>query len=152
MFARHNPKNIMIMNRINWLRTALFCLVATTFFSCGGDDEIDVQTQRLCARTWIDEFNMTESDDNVRVTLQLNFTMTGNSCKEYLYYRSGELQPYYKETRYFTWHWTDDSQERIEMDYGAGEIGYFDNVQVREHYLTGILDNRNVTLTDSSYR
>lgn len=140
-----------MMKTLNWFKAVFFGVLLVGLYACG-DDNVDTVTQRLCAHTWVEEFMENIEGEDVRVSLQLQFALSGNSCKEYLYYRQGETLPYYKETRYFTWRWTDDAQERIEMDFGAGEVGYFDNVQVREHYLSGILDNREVTLRDSSYR
>jgi len=37
------------------------------------------------------------------------------------------------------------------MNYGGGDISYFDNVLTRQHYLSGSLDGTQVTFTDYNY-
>ena len=44
------------------------------------------------------------------------------------YYRGGESRPYETTSRTFTWKWMDKSMEGLTLNYGAGEIKYFDNV------------------------
>ena len=40
--------------------------------------------------------------------------------------------------------------EGLTLNYGAGEIKYFDNVWVREHYLSGKLDGVVVMMVDAN--
>ena len=42
--------------------------------------------------------------------------------------------------------------EGLTLNYGAGEIKYFDNVWVREHYLSGQLDGVVVMMVDANYK
>jgi hypothetical protein len=46
----------------------------------------------------------------------------------------------------------DKSMEGLTLNYGAGEIKYFDNVWVREHYLSGKLDGVVVMMVDANYK
>lgn len=49
----------------------------------------------------------------------------------------------------FTWRWIDNSREGLVLNYGAGDIKYFENVWVRDHYLSGKLDGEIIMLTAS---
>ena len=48
----------------------------------------------------------------------------------------------------FTWKWADNSKETLILIFPANEVKYFENVWVRDHYLSGKLDGEVVTLTD----
>ena len=50
--------------------------------------------------------------------------------------------------RMFTWKWADNSKETLILIFPANEVKYFENVWVRDHYLSGKLDGEVVTLTD----
>ena len=84
---------------------------------------------------------------------QLKFAKADNSGQEiWEYYRGGESRPYETTSRTFTWKWMDKSMEGLTLNYGAGEIKYFDNVWVREHYLSGKLDGVVVMMVDANYK
>lgn len=109
---------------------------------------------KLCERTWIEEYQ-TENKDGVEVLCshQLKFAKVDNSGQEiWEYYRGGESRPYETVSRTFTWKWMDKSMEGLALNYGAGEIKYFDNVWVREHYLSGKLDGVVVMMIDANYK
>ena len=46
----------------------------------------------------------------------------------------------------------DSAKEGLRLDFGAGNIVYFENVWVREHYLSGKLDGVEVTFADADYK
>ena len=58
---------------------------------------------------------------------------------------SGESRPARTESYNFDWEWIDQEMEGLKLDRGAGEIHYFDNVWVRQNYLSGKLDGIEVT-------
>lgn len=67
------------------------------------------------------------------------------------YYRSGESRPYETTSRTFTWKWIDKTMEGLILNYGAGEIKYFDNVWVRENYLSGKLNGMIVMMVGTNF-
>lgn len=50
-----------------------------------------------------------------------------------------------------TWKWIDNSREGLILNYGSGDVKIFENVWVREHYLSGKLDGEIMMLTASRY-
>ena len=73
--------------------------------------------------------------DNITYTHKLKFVATTNT-----------------ETRDFTWQWKDGAKECLVLNYGAGETKYLENVWVREHYLTGLLNGEIIMMVDEGYR
>lgn len=55
------------------------------------------------------------------------------------------------DTHDFTWKWIDNSREGLILNYGSGDVKIFENVWVREHYLSGKLDGEIMMLTASRY-
>lgn len=53
--------------------------------------------------------------------------------------------------RGFTWRWTDGSKEALRLTFNDGKVKYFENVWVRDHYLSGKMDGKIVMMTDASY-
>lgn len=144
------------MKTLNYVKILLLCVFAVTLASCGDDNyytTIENSDDKLC-RTWEEEY-MTENKDGVEVLCkhQLKFAKTDNSGQDIkAYYFSGESRPYETYTRDFSWKWMDNTKEGLILKYGAGEIKYFDNVWVREHYLSGKLDGVIVMLVDADYK
>lgn len=134
------------------LKILLLLTVFLGLASCGDDNvyyTIQNSDEKLCGSTWVEEFQTT-NDDNVEVICnhQLKFakSKSGNDGQEvWEYYRSGETRPYETVSKRFSWSWLDSNMEGLELNYGGGEITYFDNVWVRENYLSGMLDGVNVT-------
>ena len=76
---------------------------------------------------------------------QLKFTKDRSGQEIFNYYRVGESRPARTESYNFDWEWIDQEMEGLKLDRGAGEIHYFDNVWVRQNYLSGKLDGIEVT-------
>lgn len=157
MFARIiNDKN-EIMKFLNGVKILMVCLLASLWTSCG--DDVVYETMKntdaaLCAHTWTEEYGMT-NEEGVLVSCvhQLKFSFLDHSGQEvYLYYYTGQSRPYSEVTHNFDWEWMDDTREGLRLDFGAGNVKYFENVWVREHYLSGKLDGKEVTLADANYR
>ena len=144
------------MKTLNYVKILLLCVFTIGLASCGDDVYYTMQNSddKLCERTWIEEYQ-TENKDGVEVLCshQLKFAKVDSSGQEiWEYYRRGESRPYETVSRTFTWKWMDKSMEGLALNYGAGEIKYFDNVWVREHYLSGKLDGVGVMMIDANYK
>ena len=61
------------------------------------------------------------------------------------YYRLGESLPARTLTYTLSWEWIDQEMEGIKLNYGAGKVHYFENVWVRQNYLSGKVDGVEVT-------
>ena len=144
------------MKTLNYVKILLLCVFTIGLASCGDDVYYTMQNSddKLCGKTWIEEYQ-TENKDGVEVLCshQLKFAKADNSGQEiWEYYRGGESRPYETTSRTFTWKWMVKSMEGLTLNYGAGEIKYFDNVWVREHYLSGKLDGVVVMMVDANYK
>lgn len=141
------------MKKLAGLKILLLLTVILGLASCGDDNvyyTIQNSDEKLCGATWLEEYP-TLNADNVEVICnhQLKFvkSKSGNDGQEvWEYYRSGETRPYETVSKRFTWNWLDSNMEGLELNYGGGEIVYFDNVWVRENYLSGSLDGVYVTM------
>ena len=124
------------MKTLNYVKILLLCVFTIGLASCGDDVYYTMQNSddKLCGKTWIEEYQ-TENKDGVEVLCshQLKFAKADNSGQE-------------------IWKWVDKSMEGLTLNYGAGEIKYFDNVWVREHYLSGKLDGTVVMMVDANYK
>ncbi len=145
------------MKILNYAKVLVVCMLATVFASCGDDVTyytIQNSDDTLCSHTWVEEYEMT-NEDGVLVDCvhQFKFSQKDKSGQEiFQYYNTGETRPYREITDNFSWEWMDNTKEGLRLDFGAGEVIYFENVWVREHYLSGKLDGREVTFTDANYR
>lgn len=143
------------MKTLNYLKTLLLGMLVATLAACGDDyytdDYLRNSDEKLCGKTWVEEY--TTTDDEL-CNHQLKFSVERNdrSGQEvFQYYRDGETRPYRSESYTFDWNWVDKDMENIEINYGGGDIVYFDNVWVREHNLSGKLDGVIVMFVDAAY-
>ena len=136
------------MKVLGYLKICLLCIVILPFCSCGGDDDhIPSLDDKLC-RTWKQETTI----GSIRYTHKLIFTRKGNSGQEIKEERNTDAETTNTETRDFTWQWKDNAKECLVLNYGAGETKYLENVWVREHYLTGLLNGEVIMMVDEDYR
>lgn len=137
------------MKTLNFVKIFLLCLFSLSAVSCGDDVYYTMQNEdaKLCGKKWVED---TETDGNVASAYQLVFEMKGNRGYEIstTYTEDGKVT-YEKE---LTWNWTDDSKEALKLTFVDGKVKYFENVWVRDHYLSGILDGEYVILTDADYK
>lgn len=145
------------MRILDFVKVLTLCILAPVMASCGDDvvyETIQNTDEGLCAHTWTETYEMT-NEENLAVTCvhQLKFTKLDYSGQEiYEYYYVGQSRPYSSLTRNFDWEWMDSAKEGLRLDFGAGNIVYFENIWVREHYLSGKLDGVEVTFADADYK
>lgn len=135
------------MKRLNYARFVLLLILTLGLGACGDDvyytdDYLRNSDEKLCGKTWSESY---DTDDDMRCVHQLKFTPDRSGQEIFNYYRPGESRPASTMTYNFTWGWIDQNMEGLKLDRGAGEIHYFDNVWVRQNYLSGKLDGIEVT-------
>ncbi|WP_455586315.1 hypothetical protein [Bacteroides sp.] len=137
------------MKRLNYARFVLLLILTLGLGACGDDvyytdDYLRNSDEKLCGKTWSESY---DTDDGRICVHQLIFSMERNrSGKEiFQYYRNGESKPAVTTTYNFNWAWMDSEMEGLVLDRGAEDIHYFDNVWVRQNYLSGKLDGIEVT-------
>lgn len=136
------------MKTLNCVKILLLCIFAVGLLSCGDDVYYTMENsdKKLCDRTWIDEY---ETDESLTCTYQLRFFKDNNKGQELTTtYDTGGKTTVDRE---FSWRWTDDSKEALRLTFSDGKVKYFENVWVRDHYLSGKLDGKMLMMTDSNY-
>ena len=134
-----------MVKTLNYVKIMVLCICSLTLLACNDDDNgLD---DMLC-RTWVNE---TIEDDLEVYTHQLIFVKKGRSGQEIKKRYTPSTGTTNTETRDFTWEWEDGSQECLVLKYGAGDIKYFENVWVRNHYLSGKVGGQIIMMTDIEY-
>ena len=138
------------MKTASYVKILLLCILAIGFVSCEDeyytDDYLRNSDDKLCGKTWVDEYAI---EGNEFCIHQLKFAKDYSGREVFQFYRNGENRPYKENSYTFDWKWTDAAMENIEINYGGGDIIYFDNVWVREHNLQGKLDGVVVMFVDA---
>lgn len=136
----------------NYVKILMLCVLTLSFVSCGDeyytDDYLRNSDDKLCGKTWVEEYN-TETDE--LCSHQLKFAKDYSGQEVFQYFRNGENRPYKSESFTFYWKWIDADMENLEINYGGGDIAFFDNVWVREHNLSGKLEGVVVMFVDANY-
>ncbi len=144
----------MIDKTRGWMEGLAFCLLVCILAACGDDVYYTVEEEntdeRLCGRTWVEKVTVDDGSAYVSAEHQLVFSLEGQSRETWVWRKAGGGEDTSAST--FTWRWMDESREGIVLDFGAGELKYFENVWVRDHYLSGKLDGKVVMMKDGSYR
>ena len=107
--------------------------------------------EKLCSDSWVEEYDTEEGA--CRHILEFIKGKQGGkevlSGKEtFIVTTTGNTKT---DTHDFTWKWIDNSREGLILNYGSGDVKIFENVWVREHYLSGKLDGEIMMLTASRY-
>lgn len=140
------------MKTLNGIKIWLLCVLAIGLASCGDeyytDDYLRNSDEKLCGKTWVEEYN---TEEYGLCSHQLKFARDYSGQETFYYYRDGESRPYKTESWAFYWKWIDADMENLELNYGGGDILYFDNVWVREHNLSGKMDGVVVMFVDADY-
>ena len=137
------------MKVFSLVKIILFVAVLLGTSASGDDNYIDYRNTdaELCDKDWNQD---TKSDTNVGewARLTLHFKTNGKYDQSKAYYRNNESEPYRTvNDKNLIWAWADDSKERIVLG-EKGQYTYFDNVMVRDHFLSGRLDGETVMFTD----
>lgn len=136
------------MKTLNCVKILLLCTFVIGLMSCGDDVYYTMENsdKKLCDRTWVDE---SETNEGSPCTYQLKFFKDNNKGQELTitYDESGKTTV----DREFSWRWADNSKEALRMTFPDGKVKYFENVWVRDHYLSGKLDGKIIMMTDASY-
>lgn len=133
------------MKTFNFVKILLFTVVALGFASCGDDVYYTMQNSdnKLCGKVWV---NGSEIDGGKSYTYKLKFDKNNKGQEVTVTYDAGGKTTVDRE---FSWRWGDSSKESLRLTFADGKVRYFENVWVREHYLSGELDGEAITLTDS---
>ncbi|WP_455590394.1 hypothetical protein [Bacteroides sp.] len=137
------------MKVLGFAKIALFVMVLLGASACGDKNYIDYRNtdEELCNKDWIQDVVLDEKTGDWYRCI-LNFQKNGKYDKTEAYYEGNKSKPTSSETFYdLDWRWADDSKERIVLS-NKTITTYFDNVMVRDHYLTGVLDGEFVMFSD----
>lgn len=142
------------MRKLNYARFILLLVLTLGLNACGGDDVyytddyLRNSDEKLCGKTWVETYEANEGAD--LCTHILFFRSDHNGKETYKYqkiYEDGSLSDYYKDSGdAFSWKWIDDKMEGLELDYIDKGVISFDNVWVRENYLSGKIRGKEITL------
>lgn len=140
------------MGKINNASLILFLLLTLGLGACGGDeyytdDYLRNSDDKLCGRDWVETYEVNDGADLCTHILFFNANHRGKETHKYQKINSnGSLSDFYKsQDKSFDWRWLDDKMEGLMLDYiDEGTIN-FDNVWVRENYLSGKLRGQTVT-------
>lgn len=142
------------MKIVNLAKTVLVITVLLAGMSSCHDkyyEDYRNTDEKLCNKDWMLDI---ESADNSTEWYRYiyEFYENGKMEKTELHFRNGENKAYNTQIWHdLNWTWADNSRERIILG-DKGNYTYFDNVMVRDHYLSGVLDGEYVTFTDSKYK
>ncbi len=135
------------MKQMNVWRVLLLCLLTLSFASCGDDVYYTLKNsdEDLCDKFWITSYE----EGEVSCSYQLNFFSGGKGEERLSRPVSTGTEVTYKE---INWRWTDDSKECLQWSYTDGSVRYLENVWVRQHYLSGELDGKQLVFVESGYQ
>lgn len=141
------------MKTFNAVKIVMLCLWVAVLSGCKDNVYYTMENsdEKLCGKVWAEEYTTSEG----RYRHQFEFTKIRKNDREQrsgkettVLYKSGSKETTEKD---FTWEWTDDTREGLTLNYGAGDVKYFDNVWVRERYLSGEWEGSTLVLTEENY-
>lgn len=109
-------------------------------------------TEALCSKMWVETYT---TSDHYYCTHKLAFNPDGKGQEVFIYnnldLNNKPLPTVAKTISYgFTWDWANDNMEGLIMIYGNNDVLYFDNVWVRNDYLSGKFNGENVTFNNAN--
>ena len=137
------------MRKLNYVSILLAVITVLGLTSCEENEDFQNSESKLCNQLWVEGYNITSED---HCTHQLEFAYNGSGREVFIYqrYYDGNLQkPYKTETFAFVWYWQNDYREGLVLEYGSNDLIYFDDVWVRNDYLSGVFDGVKSTFTNS---
>lgn len=138
------------MKTLNYVKVLLLSVLTFGITSCGDeyytDDYLKNSDEKLCRVEWVDTY-ITEDDELCTHTLYFELDGSGRDVRRYQFREGSGWTTHYTEIREpFTWKWVDKkTMEALYMDYMKEGRKLFENVWVREHYLSGRLEGYHVT-------
>lgn len=131
------------MRKLNYASLVLLLMTMLTLGACGDDvyytdDFLRNSDEKLCGKLWVDAYRINDMDSCTHI-LYFRNDYKGTETHKYRKINSdGTVSDYYKEvSENFYWEWIDNKMEGLKMDYIQKGILYFDNVWVRDNYLSG---------------
>ena len=140
----------MKTNTFKYFGLALMAILMVSFTSC--EVEIDSfydddnngagyynRSADLCSRTWVSFYR--DMDGNYcRQELDFFLDRTGIDYIR-VEYRNGYVT---EDIYYFDWSWDNNTQTCIRMNYGPGDVSYFERIWMSDNTLSGLLDGTEV--------
>lgn len=132
-------------------------VITFSFTACSIDNDDDPYlntTEGLCSKTWVETYITTS---HLYCTHKLSFAYNGAGQETFIYnnldINGNPLNTIFNTTTFnFNWDWENSNNECLVLDYGNNSVLYFDNVWVRNDYLSGKLDGNNVTFRNSNIK
>ncbi|WP_321436998.1 hypothetical protein [uncultured Bacteroides sp.] len=142
------------MKRKTYFELLLLMVITFSLTACNiqNDDEpYHNTTDRLCSKNWVETYTTT---DNYYCTHKLSFDYNGSGQELFIYNKldlnGNPLSTVAKSESYsFVWKWYNDNNECLELNYGNNNVLYFDNVWVRNDYLFGKFEGKDVTFMNN---
>jgi hypothetical protein len=138
------------MRKLNYVSILLAVITVLGLTSCEENEDFQNSESKLCNQLWVEGYNIDSGD---HCTHQLEFAYNGSGREVFIYQHYNTngslLAPYKTETFSFTWYWQNDNREGLVLKYGSNEHIYFDDVWVRNDYLSGVFDGVISTFTNS---
>ncbi|NDW12691.1 hypothetical protein D0T50_07290 [Bacteroides sp. 214] len=126
------------MKSLAYLKSLFVLIIVFGLTSCEEYYDIKNSDGKLCGYTWLEEYATVGGD---WCTHTLVFDRSGSGREVYKYDNGSQVTTISSR---FSWYWT-SNMECIELDFGAGDLVFFDNVWVRDYYLSGNYDGEEVT-------
>ena len=125
----------------------LLLLMGIGLTSCGDtyytDDFLNNSSEKLCNCVWEEVYDTYTENMEVECVHRIQFN-TKDGHESVTYFREGQSIPISKQEYAFFWEWGED-METIKLKYGTGNNDLFENVWVRQTYLSGKLHGKVVT-------
>lgn len=132
------------MKALNYAKNLLVLITLLGVTSCDkyyDDEYLQNSDSKLCGYTWMVEWE--EMEELYSHTLKYGSDGSGQEVFQVSRLENGKWKPYNTNIYHFSWKWMSD-MEGLFMQYGPNDFSYFDNVWVRENYLSGTLDGEDI--------
>lgn len=137
------------MRKLNYVSILLAVITVLGLTSCEENEDFQNSESKLCSNEWVERYQLSP-DDYCTHTLKFDYNGAGHEIFIYQRYYDGNLQkPYKTETFAFVWYWQNDYREGLVLEYGSNDLIYFDDVWVRNDYLSGVFNGVKSTFTNS---
>lgn len=135
------------MKTLNYAKILLLMVTILGMTSCDkyyDDEYLRNSDNKLCGYNWWYYYPTTEGGRAAWCTLTLRFEKNGRGREVYEYQRDQGGEIYKTITNNFSWEWINNMEGLVMITDGVDNI-YFDNVWVRDYYLSGVYDGENIT-------